>query len=131
VVAAPIFQRIATAALRQHGISPSINAPDPLLAVRWNEAGERTASGPIAPQSIAPLAATSVASMAAFPDLTGLGAREALGVLARLGYTARLRGAGLVTTQSPEPGTPLDSSTIAVLTLERRARDRVARAGEP
>jgi beta-lactam-binding protein with PASTA domain len=66
-----------------------------------------------------------------FPDLTGLSAREATAILTRLGYTARLRGAGLVVEQTPEPGAPLDSSTTAVLTLERRAADLESSAGAP
>jgi cell division protein FtsI (penicillin-binding protein 3) len=127
VVAAPIFQKIADAALRHYGVSPSINAPEPVLAGRWEERLELTA-GPVAPHAIVPLGG---ASGEVFPDLTGLSAREATAILTRLGYTARLRGAGLVVEQTPEPGAPLDSSTTAVLTLERRAADLESSAGAP
>jgi beta-lactam-binding protein with PASTA domain len=65
-----------------------------------------------------------------FPDLTGMSARQALGVLARLGFTAQLRGAGLVVDQVPPPGTPLDSDVTVVLRLERR-HDVVANAEAP
>jgi cell division protein FtsI (penicillin-binding protein 3) len=127
VVAAPIFQKIADAALRHNGVSPSINAPEPVLAGRWEERLELTA-GPVAPRAIVPLAG---ASGDVFPDLAGLSAREATAILTRLGYTARLRGAGLVVEQTPEAGTPLDSSTTAVLTLERRAADLETSASAP
>jgi cell division protein FtsI (penicillin-binding protein 3) len=127
VVAAPIFQKIADAALRHYGVPTSINAPEPVLAGRWEEQLELTA-GPVAPRAIVPLAG---ASNEVFPDLIGLSAREATAILTRLGYTARLRGAGLVVEQKPEPGTPLDSSTAAVLTLERRAADLESSAGAP
>ena len=127
VVAAPIFQKIAEAALRHSGVSPSINAPEPVLAGRWEERLELTA-GPVAPRAIVPLGGSSGD---VFPDLTGLSAREATAILTRLGYTARLRGAGLVVEQTPEPGAPLDSSTTAVLTLERRAADLESSAGAP
>lgn len=128
VVAAPIFQKIADAALRQYSVPPSINSPEPVLAGRWEERLELTA-GPVAPRAIVPLAS---ASSDVFPDLTGLSAREATVILARLGYTARLRGAaGLVVEQKPEPGTPLGSSSTAELTLERRAADLESSAGAP
>lgn len=127
VVAAPIFQKIADAALRHYGVSPSINAPEPVLAGRWEERLELTA-GPAAPRAIVPLGGSSGE---VFPDLTGLSAREATAILTRLGYTARLRGAGLVVEQTPEPGAPLDSSTTAVLTLDRRAADLESSAGAP
>jgi cell division protein FtsI (penicillin-binding protein 3) len=127
VVAAPIFQKIADAALRHYGVSPSINAPEPVLAGRWEERLELTA-GPVAPRDIVPLGGSSAE---VFPDLTGLSAREATAILTRLGYTAQLRGAGLVVEQTPEPGAPLESSTTAVLTLERRAADLESSAGAP
>jgi len=128
VVAAPIFRKIADAALRHYGVPPSINAPEPVLAGRWEEQIERTATGPLAPPSIVPLPG---ASGSVLPDLTGLSAREATGVLSRLGYTTRLRGTGLVVDQWPAPGAPLDSSATAVLRLERRAPDPVASVGAP
>jgi len=126
VVAAPIFQRIAAAALRQYGVPSSINAPEPVLASQWEEAGQQMASGPIeSPARVAaPLPAGS-----SFPDLTGLGAREALAMLSRLGYTARLQGAGLVVDQWPGPGSALDPSETVVLRLARRPPERMANAG--
>jgi cell division protein FtsI (penicillin-binding protein 3) len=132
VVAAPIFQSIATAALRQYGVPASINAPEPVLAARTDEAGRLSTSGPVAqPPSVVPLTGDGNAETSEIPDLTGLSAREALRALARLGCTAQLRGAGLVVSQSPAPGTPLDSSVNVVLTLDRRPADRVASAEVP
>ena len=53
VVAAPIFQRIATAALRQYGVPASIDAPEPVLAGRVDETGQLATSGPVTqPQSL-------------------------------------------------------------------------------
>ena len=131
VVAAPIFQRIGEAALRQYGVPQSINRPEPVLARNWDERREYTAAGPAEPPPVVTLAGASSGTPSAFPDLSGLSAREALRVLARLGYTARLRGAGVVVDQSPRPGAPLDMSATAVLTLERRPRDRMASAEVP
>jgi len=71
------------------------------------------------------------ASPSQVPDLTGLSAREAIRMLARLGCTVELRGGGLVVDQFPAPGTPLDSGTSVVLTLGRRPVDRVASVEAP
>jgi len=126
VVAAPIFQRIATAALRQYGIPASVDAPEPVLASRLEETGQLTAAGPVVPPpSLVPVPATSSTSASQFPDVTGLSARDALAVMSRLGLTAQLRGSGVVVDQSPAPGEPLDSGVTVVLTLERRL-DRVS-----
>ena len=131
VVAAPIFQRIATTALRQYGIPPSINAPEPVLAGHPDEASPLATSGPVNPAHLVPLTDTVSTSTSEVPDLTGLSAREALSVLARLGCTAQLRGGGLVAAQWPPPGTPLDTSMSVVLTLERRPVDDAAGAEAP
>ncbi|HEU4692478.1 MAG TPA: penicillin-binding protein, partial [Vicinamibacterales bacterium] len=121
VVAAPIFQRIATAALRQYGIPASIDAPEPVLASRVDATGQLETAGPVTPPpSLVPVPATSSSSASQFPDLTGLSARDALAVMSRLGLAAQLRGSGLVVDQSPAPGEPLDSGVAVVLTLERR-----------
>jgi membrane peptidoglycan carboxypeptidase len=131
VVAAPIFQRIATAALRQYGIPASIDAPEPVLASRLDETGHLAAAGPVTPPpSLVPVPATANTSASQFPDVTGLSARDALAVLSRLGLTAQLHGSGLVVDQSPAPGEPLESGVAVVLTLERRV-DRVVSTEAP
>jgi cell division protein FtsI/penicillin-binding protein 2 len=131
VVAAPIFQRIATAALRHSGVPASINAPEPVLASRVDETGQLAAAGPVTPPpSVVPVPPSANGSASPFPDVTGLGAREALAVLSRLGLTAQLRGSGLVVEQSPAPGEPIDSGVTVVLTLERRV-DRVESTEAP
>jgi cell division protein FtsI (penicillin-binding protein 3) len=114
VVAAPIFQRIASAALRHHGVPQNIDAPAPLLVTRRDETTQPT-SGPATPPPIVTLAGAPV-----FPDLTDMSAREALRVLARLGLSVRLYGAGVVAQQTPAAGTPIDAAVTAVLRLERR-----------
>jgi hypothetical protein len=62
------------------------------------------------------------------PDLRGLGAREALRTLTRIGMTPRMNGDGFVVEQSPEPGALLGDDDACVLTLGRRA---VLPAGGP
>ena len=118
-VAAPIFQRIADAALRHQGIPPSINPAPPVLVARRDEVRERQTSGPAALPAIVTLAGTATGSTALFPDLRGLGARDALRMLARLGLTARLIGAGMVVEQEPAAGSPIERGSVATLRLDR------------
>jgi cell division protein FtsI (penicillin-binding protein 3) len=119
-VAAPIFQRIADAALRHEGVPPTLNAPPPVLIARRDERPELPASGPASP-SIVTLGGTAVGSGSVFPDLRGLSAREALQALARMGLTSRIHGAGLVAEQQPEAGSPIDLGVTATLWLQRQS----------
>ncbi|MBI2827843.1 MAG: transpeptidase family protein [Acidobacteria bacterium] len=117
-VAAPIFRRIADAALRHDGVPPSINAAPPVLVAR-EDPRARPTSGPAELPAIVTLAGGTTGSAAVFPDLRGLGARDALRMLARLGMTARLRGAGIVVEQDPAVGGPVERGAVATLRLDR------------
>jgi cell division protein FtsI (penicillin-binding protein 3) len=119
-VSAPIFRRIAAAALRQYGVPPSINAAPPLLVARRDEPAEQPTAGPAELPAIVTLAGTSRASASAFPDLRGLSARDAVRTLARIGVTAQLNGAGVVVAQRPEPGTTIERGTSGTLWLDRQ-----------
>jgi cell division protein FtsI (penicillin-binding protein 3) len=120
VVAAPVFQRIAEASLRQLGVPPNINAAPPVLVARHD-----SEAAPIVPRPVlaAPGNAASVMERTepgTMPDLRGLAAREALRVLTRLGMTARMAGDGFVVEHTPAPGTPLVRGDVSVLKLGRR-----------
>jgi membrane peptidoglycan carboxypeptidase len=121
-VAAPVFKRIATSALRQYGVPPSINPAPPVLAVRHEEDDqhEQPTSTTATVPNIVTVDGTAPGNTAVFPDLRGLSARDALRTLARLGMTARLAGAGIVVRQLPEAGTPMAGETTATLWLERQ-----------
>lgn len=118
VVAAPIFQRIADAALRHMGVAPSINPLPPVLLqastaeVSGSDVVRTSAAG--GPPQISLLAGPPVV-----PDVRGLGAREAARRLARLGLVPRLTGDGLVIDQDPVAGTPLDPGRPCRLWLDR------------
>lgn len=131
VVAAPIFQRIAEAALRHYAVPPSVNAPPPVLIARREETLERPTAGPVQPPTLIALPSSVSGSAAVVPDLTGLDAREALRVLAQLGLTARLYGTGLVVEQRPVAGVRIDSVVAASLWLNRRPLDRLTRDSRP
>jgi membrane peptidoglycan carboxypeptidase len=123
VVAAPIFQKIASAALRHDGIPQSIGAPTTVVVSRHteDEASEQQTSGPVAPPQIHTV--TDSDGSPVFPDLTGMSARDALRVLGRLGLAVKIHGAGVVAQQMPAAGTPIDAAVTAVLRLERRTDD--------
>ena len=119
VVAAPIFKRIAEAALRQLGVAPTINALPPVLAARAEGAAapvvqrELRAGNAIVPAAIEP------AQPGVMPDLRGQSAREALRILARIGAGARMTGQGVVIEQSPAAGEPLATGEVGTLKLGR------------
>ena len=126
VIAAPIFQRIAAAGLRQMGVTPTINQPPPVMIARRNQNPVTTAAAPLAPSIV-----TMTASMTdggGLPDLRGMSAREALRQLARLGLTARMAGAGVVAEQTPAPGSPIEPGAECTLVLNRRPPPRPAGA---
>src|SRR5258706_1204932 len=117
---APVFKRIAQAAMRQYGVPPSINPAPPLVVARHDTEDLReqpTSTGGSTPSILADGSAPQ--GPRGFPDLRGLGARDAPHALPRLGMTARLNGTGIVTRQRPEAGSPIDRDATCVLWLER------------
>lgn len=118
-VAVPVFKRVAEAALRHLAVPPSVNPVPPVLVAR---AADPDAPAPQPARATAMLKASAVhvAREGLMPDVRGLGARKALRIVARLGLTARLRGDGIVVTQSPEPGTPVERGAACELRLRRQ-----------
>jgi cell division protein FtsI (penicillin-binding protein 3) len=117
-VAAPIFTRIAEPALRYLGVSPTIN-PAPAVLVA------RNAEPPIEPASEISAGDARVSLVAdgppgTVPDLRGLSAREAIRTLAKLGMNAHASGDGVVASQQPDPGSPLEPGSVCQLVLTRQ-----------
>jgi hypothetical protein len=117
-VAAPLFARIAEAALRQLAVPPD----DPgrvLRAVAEPVEGVvRAAWRPARAPTPLPDVAEEPGIM---PDLRGQPAREAAIAAARRGLIVELVGSGRVVAQSLPPGTEIEAGNPCVLTL---ARDR-------
>ncbi|MDA1183913.1 MAG: penicillin-binding protein [Acidobacteria bacterium] len=118
-VAGPIFRRIADAALRHYGVAPTLHAAPPVLMAGSEAPRPRPVARPAQFPSFVTVASGPTGSTAVFPDLRGLGARDALRVLAGLGMTPRLRGAGVVVEQEPAAGSQIASGVVATLTLDR------------
>lgn len=111
--AAPVFKRIAEAALRHSAVPRSIN-PLPPIMVRGKEPEPRAI--PVSPVVMTPVRAGATALV---PDLRGKSAREALLTLANLGLDVRLRGSGRVVSQEPAAGIPIDEVATSILWLDR------------
>jgi cell division protein FtsI (penicillin-binding protein 3) len=126
-VAAPIFQRIAEASLRYIGVAPDVNAVPPVLVARREEPAAPilatvTPAGPPVPRLIV--------DEGTVPDVRGMGAREALRALVKVGLNARISGNGIVVSQVPSPGDHLEAGGLCRLVLERSV-PRAAEAGHP
>ena len=118
-VAAPVFQRIAEASLRHLGVPRSIDPIPPVLAgIPAIDAAPASARMPSILQSLTP-----AANLGLMPDLRGLGAREAMRVLGRLGLSGRVKGSGVVIAQQPEAGAPLERGGWSVLQLGREGAE--------
>jgi cell division protein FtsI (penicillin-binding protein 3) len=128
-VSGPVFKRIAEAALRYYGVPPTLNPAPPILVARRDEVHEQPASAVI--EAPAVVTAVSAGGTSFVPDVTGMSAREALRVFARLGMAPRLRGTGLVVQQDPAPGSTIDPDAAATLWLDRQPSLRLASAGRP
>jgi cell division protein FtsI/penicillin-binding protein 2 len=117
-VAAPIFQRIADAALRHAGVAPTIN---PLPPVLLHAAGAKAPPSDLlrASATAGPPQISILAGPPTMPDVRGLGAREAARRLARLGLVPRLTGDGIVIDQDPVAGAALEPGRPCRLWLDR------------
>jgi cell division protein FtsI (penicillin-binding protein 3) len=128
VVSAPIFKRIAEAALRYLGVGPTINSPAPVLVTRpATPAALPTSSQP--PGSLVHL--VDQEPPGTMPQLLGLSARDALRRLVRTGVSANIIGDGVVVSQNPAPGAPIDGVGVCELVLDRGSGRRVAGGVQP
>ncbi len=126
-IAGPVFQRIAEATLRHLGVPPTLNAPPPVLVARRTEQPEMQARSR---RNASFVQVGTGGDVRDLPDLRGLSAREALRVLTKMGLTARLTGNGVVTSQTPAPGTPIEPGMACELILERTPVALASLAGD-
>ncbi|HEX6465224.1 MAG TPA: penicillin-binding protein [Vicinamibacterales bacterium] len=121
VVSAPVFKRIAEAAVTYLGIGPNLN-PAPAVLVARHDPSPDPEAAPQPAVAASVLAATlEPARNGLMPDLRGLSGRDALRLLSRIGMNARLSGDGVVVDQAPEPGTALVRGEACELTLGRHS----------
>jgi len=119
-VSAPIFKRIAEAAIQYLGVPASVNPAAPVLVARHDsEAETPTAQPQPAEQPVISLVADG--GPGTVPDLRGLSARDAMRRLVKLGVTGRFAGDGFVASQDPPAGTPVEPGMTCRLQLNRAA----------
>lgn len=118
-VAAPIFQRIADAALRYAGVAPTINPLPPVLLNA--SAPKETSADLIRTAAVSPPQIKVLARPPAVPDVRGLGAREAVRRFVQLGLVPSLTGYGVVIDQAPAAGAALEPGRPCRLWLGRVA----------
>src|SRR5262245_24338759 len=117
-VAAPIWKRIAEPALQYLGIGPDADPAPPVLVARNGDTENADDSDP--PKRTVSLVADG--EPGTVPDLRGMSAREAVRKLVTLGLHARASGDGVVVSQDPQPGAPLDPGTVCRLVLDRKSQ---------
>ena len=128
-VAAPIFQRIADAALRYLEV-PRASAPgQPALVARAPARGEphlRPAALRAPSAARRGSAGAGVEAVAendrTMPDLRGLSARQAVRVLGAIGLGGELVGDGTVASHVPAAGEAVEPGATATIRLHRRAK---------
>jgi cell division protein FtsI (penicillin-binding protein 3) len=124
-VAAPIFQRIAEAALRYLGVPRTGDATRPPLVARAAPAAVadlRPTAWPGSAGAPRPVGVAADAEVAgSMPDLRGLSARQAVDVLGRIGLRAEFTGDGAVARHVPAAGEAVDPSATAIIWLQRYA----------
>jgi len=118
-VAAPVFQRIAEAALRHLAVAPTIHPNPPFLVTsKVSPRIESTSTQFHLPPTLKPVD-DEFSERGVMPDLRGLSARQALEALSAFGLTARARGDGFVVRHEPSPGVLVNRGATATLYLKR------------
>jgi cell division protein FtsI (penicillin-binding protein 3) len=122
-VAAPVFKRIAEASLRALRVLPTVTPPTSItVAPAATSARAVPVSQAVTPAPIVLKPGDDTGLR--MPDLTGLTAREALRAIGHAGLMTRLTGAGVVTSQTPRAGDPIEAGCVAMVQLGRPAPPR-------
>jgi cell division protein FtsI (penicillin-binding protein 3) len=115
-VAAPVFARVAEAALRRLAVPPE----DAGRVMRVDDSPRAAAPVRVAYRP-EPTPLAEPVDPGLMPDLRGRSAREAAVAAARRGLIVELKGSGSVVEQSLAPGTELEAGMTCVLVLSRDA----------
>jgi cell division protein FtsI/penicillin-binding protein 2 len=142
-VAAPVFARVVADALHILSVPPEDDPQADLVAGDFHsfelpptifkgdapaeaEADSRPALD-IAAESEGPDIASKRGGAVVVPDLTGRGVREAVALCAARGLKLKATGEGLVTGQSPPPGTLVPEDAVCIVRLSKLAAKKAAR----
>jgi cell division protein FtsI (penicillin-binding protein 3) len=121
-VAAPVFARVAQAALRRLAVPPDDAGHLIRVAGSAYEGSLPAAYHPTADAGVPASQASSTDAPTTMPDLRGLSAREASAIAAHLGLVVALTGSGRVAAQRPTPGAAVEPGVTCTLALGRAAQ---------
>ncbi|HET9531700.1 MAG TPA: penicillin-binding protein [Blastocatellia bacterium] len=143
--AAPVFARVVADALHILGVPPEDDPGADLVAGDFHSfqfaptaferdavAEEETDSRPaldIAEEAEGPEIASKRGGSVVVPDLTGRGVREAVALCAARGLKIKATGEGLVTGQSPPPGTLVSEDAVCIVRLSKQSGRKQAGGG--
>jgi cell division protein FtsI (penicillin-binding protein 3) len=115
-VAAPVFKRVAEAALQYLGVQPSIDPAPPVMV-----APDQSLLPRVAPRSTPAVPTlTQVGGRPIMPDLRGMTLREAVRTAGTLGLPlTSMEGDGVVVSQVPEAGSVLGPASRGSILLRR------------
>ena len=122
LVAAPIFQRIAAAALRYLEVPRSGDAAPAVAARSPSSRGARVQPAALSEPAAGPHGFPVAERDGSMPDLRGLSARQAIQALGRIGIGAEFLGDGTVARHSPAAGEAIEPGARATIWLHRHAR---------
>jgi cell division protein FtsI (penicillin-binding protein 3) len=128
-VSGPVFKRIAEASLRYLGVAPTINPASPVLVARHDAGSPAPTSATQTAEPVVSLVADGPPGTV--PDLRGMSAREAVRKLVTLGMNAHASGDGVVVSQEPAPGAPLETDAVCRLVLARAPAHHPTHAEHP
>jgi cell division protein FtsI (penicillin-binding protein 3) len=118
-VAAPLFAKIANEAVRLLAIPPDDPTRNIRLVTYSPETVAKTTFAAERPREAAPVPIDDPRIM---PDLRGFSLREAALMAARHGLSVEIHGSGVVSRQTPLPGTPLEPGMNCRLELSSTPR---------
>jgi cell division protein FtsI (penicillin-binding protein 3) len=121
-VAAPIFGRIADAALRHLRVLPTVASRVDLVVTPPTPAPVLEPPAQVARPIVLRSADAPGPRM---PDVRGLTAREALRALDAAGLLVRVTGLGVVTAQTPKAGDPITPGEVSSLQFGRPAPNEI------
>jgi cell division protein FtsI/penicillin-binding protein 2 len=128
-VAAPVWKRIAEPSLPYLGIVPDADPAGAVLVVARPETSpgvETTRDAEVVAPTMNVLVDGPPGQM---PDVAGMSARDAIRQLMKVGVSVRLTGDGVVRSQDPPAGTPVEAGMICHLVLDRSAPRAAPAAG--
>jgi cell division protein FtsI (penicillin-binding protein 3) len=122
-LAGPVFRRVAEAALRYMGVTPSTSVANLAAVVRQGDPADATLAAmrprllPVADPSAVPVG-PPLQGYVRVPDATGLPAHDVVSALSKAGLAPHIEGWGRAVRQIPAPGASVAKGTAVRVVFE-------------